>query len=165
MTKALRPTTVRQDTNALESGRVQERSKNKKSPTGHTEQTGSIYMAPPAPQAVTTHSVVTIGAQRVPMSSEAVPDNTSIPTATFWSGTSPGVTGQQCNLPPHLRSHAANIPSQRQRRDIPSYNRTPDSPSGHNNVVDLYRIAKGLDVRTTVCYHSDLDSFPLMHSC
>lgn len=69
---------------------------------------------------------------------------------TPWESIAPRVVGQARVVSPPYRARNGSLLQQQQVTSRPGARQHNDYASGHHNVVDVERIRKGLDVRTTV---------------
>ena len=68
----------------------------------------------------------------------------------IWSAFNPGAIGQERGTPTHLHQRQGLGPQQNRGQPRIGGRQTHDYASGHHNIVDIDRIRRGIDVRTTV---------------
>ena len=68
----------------------------------------------------------------------------------IWSAFNPGAIGQERGTPTHLHQRQGLGPQQNRGQPRIGGRQTLDYASGHHNIVDIDRIRRGIDVRTTV---------------
>lgn len=67
-----------------------------------------------------------------------------------WSAFTPGAIGQERGASPLIRQRQAYYPQHNRGQSKIGGRQSHDYASGHHNIVDIDRIRKGIDVRTTV---------------
>lgn len=70
----------------------------------------------------------------------------------IWSAFNPGAIGQERGTSTHLHPRQGVYPQQCRGQSKIGGRQSHDSASGHHNIVDIDRIRRGIDVRTTVRY-------------
>ena len=68
----------------------------------------------------------------------------------IWSAFNPGAIGQERGTPTHLHQRQGLGTQQNRGQPRIGGRQTHDYASGHHNIVDIDRIRRGIDVRTTV---------------
>lgn len=68
----------------------------------------------------------------------------------IWSAFNPGAIGQERGTPTFLHQRQGYYPQQNRGQNKIGGRQPHEHASGHHNIVDIGRIAKGIDVRTTV---------------